>query len=255
MRALVVMLLAVGVMANDLRFSVGIKYWPSDFETSLGTVDEQGDFVGRNESGSGALGGITLALTKDKWNFALTWMDGVSDYTLFRDEIFDTETRYTKSDLDFGVNYSLHQYFGVNVGYKRIETSSETVTGSGTKILDSDVDLAGVYLGAYTSIPVEAARSMVSIGLGYGFLSTSDLTQNTVGGTAKYATDDASGPTGEIAWNLLLNRVVVSLGYKFQDFDYDTKFEFVDFDGQTVESSVSTKDAVKGLTLGVRYFF
>ncbi len=246
--------------SDDLRFSVGFKYWPGDFKTSQGTFasDVEGNpvFIGRDESGGGALGGITLAVTRGKWNLALTWMDGFEDYVLFKDEQFQTETRYDKRDIDLGVNYAIHQNFGVNLGYKKVETSSVTVNSTGQTLLSGDVDLGGIYAGAYASIPIEAAHSMLSVALGYGFLSTSDLKLRLSGTTTAYKTGDATGPTGEIAWNVLLGKFVISLGYKYQDFEYDTTYPILDFnDVQVGESVVSTKDAVNGLTLGVRYFF
>ncbi|MCB1044179.1 MAG: hypothetical protein KDC35_14650 [Acidobacteria bacterium] len=236
--------------ADDLRFSVGVKYWPSDFETALQNAD-----ISRKESGDGALAGVSFAVTKGKWNLSLNWMDGVSDYEIVEDALFSTIAVYDKADVDLGVNYAINQLFGVNVGYKMIETSAQ-IESSGIHIQDSDVDLKGVYLGGYAALPLNRLRSALVISLGYGFLSTSDLS---ISGpsipTEKYATDDADGPTGELSWNIQLGQSTISLGYKYQDFDYTTTYTYTDFEGNPVQFDVDTQDALEGFTLGYRYTF
>ena len=183
-----------------------------------------------------------MALTKGKTTFALTAMNDISDYTLFRDETFDLEQRYSKADYDLTFNYSFHENWGLNLGYKRVETENTTVL-AGQDLASSEIKMNGVIAGLFAKYQLESAPVVFSAGAGYGFLSTSNLE----GIDFSFETEDASGLTWEAGANWVVGRVVLSLTYKFQDFEYDVTRD----DG----SSYETKDLLKGALIGARYNF
>lgn len=225
---------------NDLSFSVGLKYWASDFETQRSDGLEA-----REESGNGGIGGISLGVTKDQFTVALTYLDHIKEYNVFKDDDFQIRTDYEKTDVDLTFTYAMMKSFGFNLGYKMIDTSFVTELYSGDELLSADVSLDGFYGGIYGLLFFDQINSIVSSSVGYGFLSTSDLDFSS--GTT-YETSSADGPTWELGWNVLLGKFVLSASYKFQDFKYDvTRSE----DGSQYEAS----DLTKGFVLGVRYYF
>jgi len=224
--------------ADDLQFSLGFKYWGGDFETRLD--DPMG---ARTESGGGALAGLSGALTKDRWTFALSYMQDIQEYDVIETDLFTTQ--FSKVDVDFNVLYAFHTYFGANVGFKRVETELNTSFDiAGVDDFQSKIDMNGLLGGVFGVFPIEQIESVIFAGIGYGFLSTSDLELSD--GTS-LGTDDADGITWEVSWNFVLSRFVFTVGYKFQDFDYDVDRG----DGTTY----STQDLTEGFVLGARYIF
>jgi len=241
---LTILLLVISpfLSAQDWKFSLGLRYWPSQFETVRNDGVES-----RTESDSGSLGGLSMALTRDKWTFALTAMDGMSDYTLFSEPDLQFDQVFSKADYDLTVNYSLTSLFGVNFGYKRVETDSTSII-AGEDIANSSLSMNGLIGGIFLKHAFEFPL-VVSAGVGYGFLQTSDIAVRASGVELDLETNDAAGLMWEAGANLVLGRFVFSLTYKFQDFRYDVLRS--ELPGDRYE----TKDLMKGPQLGVRYHF
>ncbi|MCB1052175.1 MAG: hypothetical protein H6510_06385 [Acidobacteria bacterium] len=234
--------LSLTVFAQDWNFSLGVKFWPSNFETSRADGEQT-----RTGDGSGSVGGLSMALTREKLTFALTAMTDISEYTPFNAEDSGFDQKYKKEDYDFTVNYSFSTHFGANIGYKRVVSNADNRLSDGTFVSSRDFDMNGLIVGGFWKHQLESVPLVFSAGIGYGFLSTSDIQVSAPGVDFSLDTDDASGIMWEAGANYVVSRVVLSLTYKFQDFKYD-----VNLDDST---SYETKDQLGGFQLGVRYHF
>lgn len=220
------------------QWTVGVKGWNTPWTRSF--PDGREDL----ESDTTLLIGPTIGFRSGDVFGGLTYASGTFDFSdkniLISGFDFRVETESERTDLDFVVGRSLDSTFGLLLGYKKSDVTFKTsiVDISGVEpILPTvetklDTELSGPVIGVNFNYPMGQSRGVFFGNISYLLL--------------EYEEPGFQEDTPSIAYELAVaypleeKPIVLTIGYKSQEFEGD-------------ESEIT--DEFSGLTFGANYRF
>lgn len=221
-------------MAEGPQVTVGLKTWLATWDTKLDTGSGNKDF----SSDYGLMLGPSLNVRYDKFFAGASYLFGTFSFPAVSVLGTDINMDADRTDLDLSAGYYFHPNVAAFLGYKIMDfdyTMDFTPCVAGVCDDSFSETRNGPVLGVTGHYSINGTRWVLFGNLSYVFLNSEAKFSD---GTKE--TDDVTGPAIEFggAYAAELIPLSVSIGYKYQDYEFDKS---------------GVPDTFSGLTFGVNY--